>query len=433
MSTKSSCIAFCCTLFLLLAAVTGSAQIPKTLAYQGILADAGGTLVPDGAYSVTFKLYDVASGGAALWTETQSVTVLKGVFSVVLGNTTALNLAFDKQYWIGTKVGADAEMAPRVILTASPYAFNAQKLAGIAVNTTPTANAILPLDGSGKFPSSVIPASPGIGTSLPYLILHTLSGTSRTSLSVTQENGSTDAVNITSASGAGEGCQVIKQGGSGNCFQAETNGTGHAGYFQIDNASGGGRAVYGYTNGTGYAGYFQIANADNTNDALYAITNGKGTALTVAHSGASGNIAEFQSSGIIRTTLDKSGNAVTDGYYLSEKVLGSTATPVKNAVYADNVVQVWANVASNGTLVDGFGCTVAKTATGTFTVTYKNALTEAFCPVATAVESSKPQFAVISSVGSNSCTIKIWQFNTTSKTFELVDSQFFIHVLGRYM
>jgi hypothetical protein len=438
MTYKSFIIASCCLLLLSGVVATASAQIPKTLAYQGILADAEGILVPDGAYSITFKLYDLASGGAALWSETQSVTVLKGVFSVALGNTTALTLAFDKQYWIATKVGADPEMTPRVILTASPYALNAQKLAGIAVNTLPTANALLPLDASGQFPASVIPASPGVATSLPYLTIHTTTATNRNSLLVTQDNGNTDAVNVTAASGTGEGVQVVKQGGAGNCFQAETNGTGAAGYFTIDNTANASRTIYGYTNGTGQAAYLQVSNADNSNDALYVTTNSKGTAMTLNHTGASGNIAVFKSSSVVKASIDKNGdvqavgNVLADGYFLSSKELGGSATPVKNALYVDNVVHVWANVSSGGTLVDGFGCTVVRNSTGTFAVTYKNGLTEAYAPVVTALEATKPQFAVISSASTSGCTVKVWQFNSTTKTFELADSQFFIHVMGRY-
>src|SRR5258706_15797749 len=44
--------------------VASTSAIP----YQGRLADAGGNPL-DGSYSMTFKLYGLASGGSALWTE----------------------------------------------------------------------------------------------------------------------------------------------------------------------------------------------------------------------------------------------------------------------------------------------------------------------------------------------------------------------------
>jgi hypothetical protein len=55
-----------------------SAQAPSTIGYQGILTDANGVAVPNGAQTITFRLYAAASGGSALWTETQTVTTTSG-------------------------------------------------------------------------------------------------------------------------------------------------------------------------------------------------------------------------------------------------------------------------------------------------------------------------------------------------------------------
>jgi hypothetical protein len=112
-------------LALALVGVCPAAQ-PSTLSYQGVLRDGSGNIVTDGNYSMTFKIYDVVSGGAALWTETQTVAVADGIFNVILGKTTALGLAFDQPYWLGTAIAAGAELSPRVELTAAPYAFHAK-------------------------------------------------------------------------------------------------------------------------------------------------------------------------------------------------------------------------------------------------------------------------------------------------------------------
>jgi hypothetical protein len=101
-----------------------TAQVPKTISYQGVLTDAGGTPVADATYTLTLKLYTTATGGSALWTEAQSAVTSKGIFSVVLGTVTSLDCAFDKAYWLGVAVGGAAEMTPRVRLTASPYSFH---------------------------------------------------------------------------------------------------------------------------------------------------------------------------------------------------------------------------------------------------------------------------------------------------------------------
>ena len=112
-------------LMVLLLAPLSLAQIPKTISYQGILTDASGTAVPDGNYSLTFKLYDVATGGTHLWAEGQLVAVSKGIFSVILGSATPLNLHFNKPYWLGVTVGAGTELTPRMQLTSSGYSFRA--------------------------------------------------------------------------------------------------------------------------------------------------------------------------------------------------------------------------------------------------------------------------------------------------------------------
>ena len=100
-------------------------QVPHTLSYQGVLKNADDAVVPDGDYSLTFRLYDGQTGGTAIWTETQTVAVADGIFNAILGSVSALNLAFDVQYWLGVSVAAEPELVPRVRLTASPYAVRA--------------------------------------------------------------------------------------------------------------------------------------------------------------------------------------------------------------------------------------------------------------------------------------------------------------------
>ena len=81
------------------------AQIPQTISYQGILTDNKGGPVPDGNVSLIFKLYNASEGGDTLWQETQNVMVTKGIFNVILGSNTPLNLPFDEQYWLGINRG----------------------------------------------------------------------------------------------------------------------------------------------------------------------------------------------------------------------------------------------------------------------------------------------------------------------------------------
>ena len=106
------------------------AQIPKTMSYQGALKDTDGSPVSNGDYQVGFRLYDVESGGMALWEEVhQSVPVTNGFFGAILGGSDPLDLPFDRQYWLGITVEGGAELTPRVQLTAVPYSLNSQRAA----------------------------------------------------------------------------------------------------------------------------------------------------------------------------------------------------------------------------------------------------------------------------------------------------------------
>ncbi len=118
-------ISFIALAVLLVLCTCVSAQVPQTLHYQGVLADAEGAAVADGSYSVTFRMYNVSSGGSALWEETNSVDVKKGIFSVTLGGIVSLNLPFDEQYWLAMAVQGEAELSPRVPLASSAYSLNA--------------------------------------------------------------------------------------------------------------------------------------------------------------------------------------------------------------------------------------------------------------------------------------------------------------------
>lgn len=113
----------------------GAAVVP-VIPYQGRLLDPStGEPKADGTYAMTFRLYDAASGGNILWTETKDVGVSQGLFFTYLGDVTALDPAlFDgADRWLGVKVETDAETIPRMHLGFAPYALwsaNADALDG---------------------------------------------------------------------------------------------------------------------------------------------------------------------------------------------------------------------------------------------------------------------------------------------------------------
>ncbi len=104
-------------------------QIPRTLSYQGVLTDSLGSPKPDGVQTFTFRLYDVASGGGALWTETKDLQVKRGLFSTTLGDITLFppTVAFDKPYWLGIKPGSELELSPRIPFSSVAYSLNSLK------------------------------------------------------------------------------------------------------------------------------------------------------------------------------------------------------------------------------------------------------------------------------------------------------------------
>lgn len=95
----------------------------KKISIQGFLKDGNSKAVDNGQYELIFKLYTVASGGTAIWTETNTaVNVYGGVYSVQLGAITPIStLAFDVPYFLGVTIQG-TELTPRMELTYAPYA-----------------------------------------------------------------------------------------------------------------------------------------------------------------------------------------------------------------------------------------------------------------------------------------------------------------------
>ncbi len=132
-----------------------SAAASTNLNFQARLKTSGGAVVPDGNYNIEFKIYDVDSGGTALWTETRTggnrVRVANGYLTVNLGSVTALstNIPWGEELWLTMNIGGtgspswDGEMNPRLLMTAVPYAFKA--------DNANTANALT--DGTNTFTS----------------------------------------------------------------------------------------------------------------------------------------------------------------------------------------------------------------------------------------------------------------------------------------
>lgn len=123
---------------------SASAQIPRILSMQGVLLDANNQPLADGMYNMTFRIYDAQSGGNMLFEEYFAVPVTDGNYLALIGEKNALNLAFDKPYWMSVTPDGGKE-APRMQLTTSPYAFKAvmTEKADTATFATKAAHAVV--------------------------------------------------------------------------------------------------------------------------------------------------------------------------------------------------------------------------------------------------------------------------------------------------
>jgi len=131
------------------------AQVPQLINYQGVLIDpATGDPVADASYEMVFSIYDVESGGTAIWTETKNVDTQNGLYSVMLGTTsptpiTSVFLGGSVRY-LGIKVGDDPEMTPRKQIVSVAYAIvskEAGKLDGHEASEFATKSELSTADG----------------------------------------------------------------------------------------------------------------------------------------------------------------------------------------------------------------------------------------------------------------------------------------------
>jgi hypothetical protein len=310
-----TCVAMCVALLLVVSITALQAQTPQTMSYQGLLLDASKSPVPDGSYSLTFKLYDET--GTAVWTEVQpTVSVAGGMFGVLLGTVSPLNIAFDKSYLLGIQVGSGAEMVPRIPLASVPYAIradNANKLSGYSLSVTPTANHLLPLDATGKFPSSALPSFGGTGDYLK-----------KNSSDTSQATSAAPLLSLTNL-GTGDGIDANCNNGTG--FSARsTNGDGLTGWTGVAHKSG----VYGFsTEGSGLTG------RSVNNDGIVGWTGAATKSAVYGHTGTAGafgmtGIADIAGATGVYGYNSGSGNSAklgTDTYGIDVHGLGRFVLP----------------------------------------------------------------------------------------------------------
>lgn len=109
-----------------------SAQVPETISYQGILTDNLGEVVPNGEYTILFKIYNSEESTTVLWQETHTTDVNNGIINVIMGSINPLALPLDEAYWVGLTIGESEELVPRLMLNPTMYSLKSKSTEGIA-------------------------------------------------------------------------------------------------------------------------------------------------------------------------------------------------------------------------------------------------------------------------------------------------------------
>ncbi len=100
---------------------TEDADAPSAFVIQGKLTDSSGAPL-NGNYTITYRVYSTSTGGTALCSDTNTVTISNGLFTDVVSCTaSAINGGL---LYLGIQVGSDAEMTPRRIIYPVPYAMS---------------------------------------------------------------------------------------------------------------------------------------------------------------------------------------------------------------------------------------------------------------------------------------------------------------------
>jgi hypothetical protein len=110
-------------LFCLIASLI-TAQSGSYLNFQAQLLDLTGNPVSDDNYSIIFRIYDSASNGNVLWSETQTVTTHNGILSVLLGSLNPINIIFNDNCWLGIQISTGSELSPRQRIYGVPFAIS---------------------------------------------------------------------------------------------------------------------------------------------------------------------------------------------------------------------------------------------------------------------------------------------------------------------
>jgi hypothetical protein len=373
---------------------TAAVGINHTVNFQGKVVNTDGTNVANGTYSFVFKLYSVSSAGSALWTESKSLTVTDGIFQTNLGDVTSLPGSVDfntDSIYLGINFNSDGEMSPRILFTAAAYAFNSEKLGGIAAAGFAQINPGSAQAGSLNIGTSVqagvslqaplvdaaTAVALNIGTSTATSVTVgratssnavNIQGSSSSIWSVTGASGSTTlaftaptAANTITFPNAGgtvctsvaTTCSATYQAASGTGYllknAQDTSSASVAGtLLTLTNSNAGSARVLDLVNnGTGSSLYVNATSNPGAGSSLIRVNNTAGT--------PSGNLLDLQSATVSKFTVDTNG-ATTAASTFNGQTISSSAN-FTGTVTAVTSVTVPSVVSAAGTALSVTGST----------------------------------------------------------------------------
>ncbi len=295
--------------------------INPELSFEGKVVNSSGINIADGTYNMEFKIYagGTATGGGTLdWTEDwlvsagKGVTFTSGTFQANLGSITAFASSVDwnsNPLYLSLQVGntssctpagnfhancgGDGEMSPYILLTATPYAMNADKLDGIdstgfvQLNATQSGNINI---GSGTITSGAINGI-SIGSTIQPSASGALTVSSNGSNALTLTGGASSTLSTTSGNltvQSGSGTVSLGSSTTLTATGALTVQSGGANALSFD--TGGGAAInIGGTNATsvvigGNTSATITEKVANSSTTAFTLQTAGGTNLLVANS-----------------------------------------------------------------------------------------------------------------------------------------------------
>jgi len=314
------CLVLCAATF------TGSlvhATVPEKIPHHGLLTDGSG-LILSGSFNLTFKLYTSGSGGAAVWSETQAgVQVTAGKYAVVLGSLNPLTISMQQVYFVGVSVNGGAELAPRVPLTAAPYALSLRLPFAETVNSSSSA---LSIRNTGSGPAIVVLSRLNVGSSATDGV-HEIYSTNDASAAV-EMRGQADGGQIRVRTDGGGGIRIGPDpDGSGGELDVHKTIFGQSSFLVDGNDDGTGDPVVRISGASGAV--FNMTSGVSDNGAVQFPANSISSDEVLSMPGlasASRNDLYHANSGVYTNVLSRTITCPAPGYVLATAVIGHVGT-----------------------------------------------------------------------------------------------------------